>query len=65
MKNNIFDSLLKPCHNPTFGRVEDDTHTPEMGTWESSKSPKTLEFDCGVKTACIEAFFTSLKSIKV
>ncbi len=25
---------------------EDDTHTPEMGTWESSKTPETLEFDC-------------------
>ncbi len=25
---------------------EDDTHTPEMGTWESTGTPKTLEFDC-------------------
>ncbi len=24
---------------------EDDTHTPEMGTWESVGTPKTLEFD--------------------
>jgi hypothetical protein len=24
---------------------EDDTHTPEMGTWESVGTPKTSEFD--------------------
>jgi hypothetical protein len=24
---------------------EDDTHTPEMGTWESTGTPETLEFD--------------------
>jgi hypothetical protein len=25
---------------------EDDTHTPEMGTWESTGTLETLEFDC-------------------
>ncbi len=25
---------------------EDDTHIPEMGTWESIGTPKTSEFDC-------------------
>jgi hypothetical protein len=25
---------------------EDETHTPEMGTWESIRTPKTSEFDC-------------------
>jgi hypothetical protein len=25
---------------------EDDSHTPEMGTWESVGTPKTSEFDC-------------------
>jgi hypothetical protein len=25
---------------------EDDIHTPEMGTWESSRTSETLEFDC-------------------
>jgi len=25
---------------------EDDTHTPEMGTWESSGTHETSEFDC-------------------
>jgi hypothetical protein len=27
-------------------KCEDETHTPEIGTWESSRIPKTLEFDC-------------------
>ncbi len=34
------------CHNPTLGECEDETHTPEMGTWESSGTPKTSKFDC-------------------
>ncbi len=25
---------------------EDDTHTPEMGTWESTETPEISEFDC-------------------
>ncbi len=25
---------------------EDDTHTPEMGTWESIRTPKTSKFNC-------------------
>ncbi len=25
---------------------EDDTQTPEMGTWESTRTPKISEFDC-------------------
>ncbi len=29
--------LLEEC--------EDDTHTPEMGTWESTGTPETSEFD--------------------
>jgi hypothetical protein len=31
---------------PLLEECEDDTHTPEMGTWESSMTPKTSEFDC-------------------
>jgi hypothetical protein len=27
-------------------KCEDDTHTPEMGTWESSRTLETSEFDC-------------------
>ncbi len=31
---------------PLLEECEDDTHTPEMGTWESSGTPETSEFDC-------------------
>ncbi len=31
---------------PHFWKSEDDTHTPKMGTWESSETPETSEFDC-------------------
>jgi hypothetical protein len=34
------------CRNPTLKECEDDTHTPETGTWESFGIPKFLEFDC-------------------
>jgi hypothetical protein len=37
MSMSVVTPLLEEC--------EDDTHTPEMGTWESSGTPKTLEFD--------------------
>jgi hypothetical protein len=30
---------------PLLEECEDDTHTPEMGTWESSETPKTSRFD--------------------
>jgi len=30
----------------TLRECEDEIHTPEMGTWESSGIPKTSEFDC-------------------
>jgi len=40
------------CRNPTLRKCEDETHTPEMGTWESFGTPKILEFDCrGQKTS--------------
>ncbi len=31
---------------PLLEECEDDTHTPEMGTWEPSRTPKNLELDC-------------------
>jgi hypothetical protein len=31
---------------PLLEECEDDTHTPEMGTWESSGTPETLKFYC-------------------
>jgi hypothetical protein len=35
---------------PLLEGCEDDTHTPEMGTWESTGIPKTSEFDCRGQT---------------
>jgi len=35
---NVATPLLEEC--------EDNTHTREMGTWESSETPETSEFDC-------------------
>jgi hypothetical protein len=34
------------CRNPTFRECEDETHIPEMGTWESFGTPESLEFNC-------------------
>ncbi len=31
---------------PLLEKCEDDTHTPKMGTWESSGTLKTSKFDC-------------------
>jgi hypothetical protein len=33
------------CCNPTLCQCEDETHTPEMGTWESTGIPEISEFD--------------------
>jgi hypothetical protein len=34
------------CHNPSLKECEDDTHTPKMGTWESSGTFKNSKLDC-------------------
>jgi hypothetical protein len=34
------------CRNPTLRECEDEIPTPEMGTWESSGTPKSSEFNC-------------------
>jgi hypothetical protein len=34
------------CRNPTLRECEDETHTREMGTWESYGTPKSSKFDC-------------------
>jgi hypothetical protein len=34
------------CRNPTLKECEDETHTPKIGTWESSETFETSEFDC-------------------
>jgi hypothetical protein len=31
---------------PLLEECEDDTHTLEMGTWESSATPETSKLDC-------------------
>jgi hypothetical protein len=31
---------------PLLEECEDDTHTPEMGTWESTRTPKASKLDC-------------------
>jgi hypothetical protein len=49
---------------PLLEECEDDTHTPKMGTWESSGTPETLEFDCRGQTPRLEVFFISLKSYR-
>ncbi len=40
----VFMQVL--CHNPTLREGEDETHTPEMGTGESSGTHEISEFDC-------------------
>jgi hypothetical protein len=34
------------CRNPTLRKCEDETHIPKMGTWESSWTLESSEFDC-------------------
>jgi hypothetical protein len=56
---------LTPCRNPTLKECEDDTHTFEMGTWESSRTPKNLELDCrGQNTSPWNVFYTFWKVLK-
>ncbi len=33
------------CRNLTLKECEGETHTPEMGTWESSGTPKISKLD--------------------
>jgi hypothetical protein len=42
----IWTHIQMVCRNPTLKECEDDTHTPEMGTWESSGTLENSEFDC-------------------
>ncbi len=39
----VYQGFLK-CRNPTLEEWEDDSHTPEMGTWEFVKTPEILKF---------------------
>jgi len=42
----VIGRALGSMSQPYLGKCEDETHTPEMGTWESFGTPKTSEFDC-------------------
>jgi len=46
LKSKTLINLYTYCRNPTLRECEDETHIPKMGTWESSGTPKTSEFDC-------------------
>jgi hypothetical protein len=50
------------CCNPTLKECENEIHTPEMGTWESTRTPKFQSLIARVKTPHIGAFFLSLES---
>jgi hypothetical protein len=50
---------------PLWGKCEVATHTPEMGTWESSGTPKNSEFDCkGQNTLPWSVLYTVGKVLK-
>jgi hypothetical protein len=56
---------LGACRNPILKECEDDTHTPKMGTWESSGTPKNLELDCrGQNTSPWSVLYTIGKVLK-
>jgi hypothetical protein len=40
------ERFIKVVATPLLEECEDKTHTPEMGTWESTGTPKTSELDC-------------------
>jgi len=47
----LHESLHNHCCNLTLREWEDETHIPKIGTWESSETLETSEFDCrGQKT---------------
>jgi hypothetical protein len=43
--NKSIDVQNEDVATPLLEECEDDTHIPEMGTWESFETPKTLEFN--------------------
>jgi hypothetical protein len=53
------------CRNPTLKECEDDTHTPEMGTWESSETFENSKLDCrGQNTLPWGVLYTVEKVLK-
>jgi hypothetical protein len=56
---------MQECRNPTLKECEDDIHTPEMRTWESSETPENSEFDRrGQNTSPWGAHYTVGKVLK-
>jgi len=50
---------------PLWGKCEVATHTPENGTWESSRTPKSSKLDCkGQKTLHWNVLYTIGKVLK-
>jgi len=44
--DEVFNLLEVHCRNPILRECEDEIHTPEIGTWESSGTLEISEFDC-------------------
>ncbi len=44
-KNVQNKNMLQPCRNPPLKECEDEIHTPEMGTWESSRTLEISKLD--------------------
>jgi len=42
----MFVTKAHPLSQLYLRECEDKTHTLELGTWESSRTPKTSELDC-------------------
>ncbi len=62
MRTLTFFSSGESAATPLWEECDDETHTPEMGTWESTGTLKILEFDSRLKTTHIVMFFISLES---
>jgi hypothetical protein len=43
--SRMLEDYIKLCCNLTLEEWEDDSHTPKMGTWESTGIPETSKFD--------------------
>jgi len=62
---NVATNMAICVTTPLLEKCEDDTHTPEMGSWASSGTPKTLKFDCkGQNTSPWSVFHVIGKLLK-
>jgi hypothetical protein len=51
------------CRNPTLRKCEDETHTFEMGTCESFKTPETSEFNYRGQNTLHWGFFYIIRKL--